>query len=176
MLTWNSAESIRTALESVEGLVDAILINDAFSTDQTLAIAEEFGAEIYQRKFSGPFADERNFLLDRSKSKWVFILDSDEFLSKEIRSNFKTHLEILERDNYEIGCYSRKNFIDGNLHQVEVPGHARFLQRDKVRYIGRVHEQLVSFGRIFYFKDYFVCHYKSRQKQQEQTLRYEKLI
>ena len=54
------------------------------------------------------FAKERNTLLSKSKSEWVFFVDSDETLSKDF------HKEILKQvlnDNYNGYYVKRKNYL-----------------------------------------------------------------
>jgi len=69
------------------------------------------------------FAKERNTLLSKSKSEWVFFVDSDETLSKDF------HKEILKQvlnDNYNGYYVKRKNYFLG-----------KYIGEDKIIRLGR---------------------------------------
>ena len=90
ILTFNESRHIRRCLESVRQITDEIYVIDAYSTDDTLEIAEEFGAKIFQRKWVN-HADQFQWALDNCgiATPWVMRMDSDEYLEpalvKEIR-------------------------------------------------------------------------------------------
>lgn len=75
--TYNSAKTLRLALESVKSL-DEIVICDMYSTDETLAIAKEYGAKIVMFENCGFVEPARNFALSAASNDWCFVLDSDE--------------------------------------------------------------------------------------------------
>lgn len=94
ILTFNSATTLRRALESVKDFSD-IIISDGGSTDETLAIAREYGATIIEqiaKHTPGPeprhpitdFAAERNQMLKIAKEQWFLWIDSDEYISQEL--------------------------------------------------------------------------------------------
>jgi len=89
MLTFNSGKTLRRALESVKDFDDIILC-DGGSTDETLAMAEEYGARIVpqdqkykvvggNRLVDG--AGARNQMIAAAKHDWFLMLDSDENIS-----------------------------------------------------------------------------------------------
>ncbi len=91
VLTFNSAITLRRALESVRDF-DEIIICDGGSTDSTLDIAREFGAlvVIQDTKYKNhdgslkDFSGVRNQMLDRAKHDWFFFVDSDEYISDNL--------------------------------------------------------------------------------------------
>ncbi len=90
ILTFNNGKTLRRALESVREF-NHIVICDGGSTDTTLALAHEFGADIIQqnKKYlneSGQiidFSGVRNQMLAAAKHEWFLYIDSDEYLSPE---------------------------------------------------------------------------------------------
>jgi glycosyltransferase involved in cell wall biosynthesis len=60
-----------------------LLIIDSGSTDDTVTIAKEFGAEIAQFVWNGKFPKKRNWALQNLdiKNDWVLFLDADEFVT-----------------------------------------------------------------------------------------------
>lgn len=94
MLTFNSGTTIRRALESVKDFDDIVLC-DGGSTDETLAIAEEYGARIVPQDAKylypeGGLADgggARNQMMQATKHDWYLWIDSDEAVSSELRDD-----------------------------------------------------------------------------------------
>ncbi len=84
ILTWNSSATLRKCLESVRDFGE-ILVADGGSTDDTVAIAQEYGAIVVPQSKPGhpikDFALERNRQSDRASMGWFFYLDSDEVAS-----------------------------------------------------------------------------------------------
>jgi len=81
--TFNNEASICQVLESAQQVADAIIVIDSFSRDNTVRIAKDQGASIFQREYRYS-ADQKNWILDRVDTEWVMILDSDERLSNEL--------------------------------------------------------------------------------------------
>ena len=84
ILTFNEERNIERCLKSVRWS-DDVLVVDSFSTDNTVAIAQQLGARVIQRKFDN-FAAQRNFALDHGelKHQWVLHLDADEEVTSEL--------------------------------------------------------------------------------------------
>ena len=80
MIVKNGAKTLRRCLESAAGLVDAMVIGDTGSTDETIAIAREFGATVLPLVWNDDFAAARNAVLAALHTDWVLTLDADEEL------------------------------------------------------------------------------------------------
>lgn len=78
MIVKNEAANLPRCLGSVKDLVDEMVIVDTGSTDDTVAIAESFGARIGQFSWTDDFAAARNESLRLCTGDWVLILDGDE--------------------------------------------------------------------------------------------------
>lgn len=90
VLTHNSGQSLRRALESVRDFGE-IIICDGGSTDNTLAIAEEFDCTVIHQRpeykegtWLVNFSGVRNQILEGASYDWIFMLDSDEYCSEQI--------------------------------------------------------------------------------------------
>ena len=92
----NEADRIAQTIESVEGLVDEIIVIDSGSTDGTQDLVKELGCKLYYNKWHG-FGPQKRFGEDKAKNKWLLNLDADEYLSNElkveIRNLFSRKLE-----------------------------------------------------------------------------------
>jgi len=71
---------------------DQIIVVDSQSTDKTIAIANDMGAEILQFQWNGKFPKKRNWTLQNAdiKHEWVLFLDADEFVSEAFVSEIAT--------------------------------------------------------------------------------------
>lgn len=91
ILTFNNTRTIRQVLEAVAGWATEIVVVDSGSTDDTLSIVQAFGCRIYHRKFDG-FGKQKHFAVEQAKNDWVFVVDSDEVVTHELKEEINTHL------------------------------------------------------------------------------------
>ncbi|MFM2430161.1 MAG: hypothetical protein RLZZ511_1374 [Cyanobacteriota bacterium] len=83
MIVKNEAERLPICLESVRELVDEMIILDTGSTDDTIAVAEMFGARVERLDWPNDFAIARNHAMAFVTGDWVLVLDADETLRAE---------------------------------------------------------------------------------------------
>src|SRR5690606_33501569 len=86
-LTYNSADTLAEALESVKDFGE-ILISDGGSSDATLEIARRYGCRVMSQSNPGHpirnFSFERNRMVEAATYDWFFYIDSDERASPEL--------------------------------------------------------------------------------------------
>lgn len=170
ILTLDEAQHIGDCIESLQW-VDRIVVFDAYSADDTLAIAREAGAQVFQSRFTN-FAQQRNAALDAVKTDWVFFVDADERGTEELGSEVRR--VISERS--EAGWYvPRHNYIFGKRTRGAgwFPDYQlRLFRHGKVRYERAVHEVAQVDGEIGYLQNVLVhynyetverFHHKQRQ-------------
>lgn len=83
MIVKNEETCIGRCLESVQSIVDEIIIVDTGSTDNTIKICEEFGAGLYHYEWQDDFAAARNESLKHATGGWILVLDADEVIAKQ---------------------------------------------------------------------------------------------
>lgn len=85
----NEAGNLRRCLQSVRW-ADEIFVVDSQSTDGSLAIAQEHGAQVVQFHFNGTWPKKKNWALENLpfRNEWVFILDADEVLPPDAEEEF----------------------------------------------------------------------------------------
>ncbi|RPI46034.1 MAG: glycosyltransferase family 2 protein [Betaproteobacteria bacterium] len=87
--TKNNLRTIRECLESVKDVADKIFVVDSGSTDGTVEICREMGAEVDYREWPGPVA-QKQYAMDRcADHDWVLNLDSDEMLDAELAASIR---------------------------------------------------------------------------------------
>lgn len=85
ILTYNEELNLEKCLKSVKNIPSQIIIVDCGSTDQTIAIAKKYNAEIYTHPFTTQ-AEQFNWAIDTLKieGEWILRLDADEEISPEL--------------------------------------------------------------------------------------------
>ncbi len=148
ILTFNSAMTLRRALESVKDF-DDILIVDGGSTDATLDIARAFGARIVPQDSHcltegrlTDFACARNGALRHTKYPWGLFIDSDETASEAL----VREISDVVRENPRAGAFRIKAGIvlDGAhiLRSSNYPGYQlRFFHKEAGQFVKPIHER-----------------------------------
>lgn len=99
IIAFNEEHYISKCLESLQGVVDEIVVIDSFSTDQTVKICEAHGARVIQRAFVG-FTDQKNFANDQAQYDYILSLDADEALSDELKASILKVKPTLSAEGY----------------------------------------------------------------------------
>ena len=101
MIVKNEEESLGRCLESLKGIVDEMIVVDTGSEDRTVEIAKEFGAKVYDFKWTGDFSDARNYSFSLATCDYIYSADADEELDEDNRQRFiqlKKDIEELDID------------------------------------------------------------------------------
>lgn len=85
ILTFNSQKYLSKVLNSCT-FADEVLVIDSGSTDNTIEIAKTFNnVTIINQKWLG-FGKQKQAGVDACKHNWVFVLDSDEIITTELKN------------------------------------------------------------------------------------------
>ena len=84
ILTKNEEVNIERCIKSLNGVVDRICVVDSGSTDHTIEIAKNLGAEIFNHEPFNHYAAQFNWALDNVgvKTTWVYRIDADEVVKR----------------------------------------------------------------------------------------------
>jgi len=91
ILAHNEAANIRRTLESV-AWADELILVDSGSTDETVAIAQEFQAKVFYEPWKG-YGPQMNSAIDKCTSPWIFSLDADEALTPDLQAEIESLIE-----------------------------------------------------------------------------------
>ena len=106
ILTKNEEINIEKCLKSAKQIANRILVVDSGSSDHTVELAKVNGAEVVFHEWPG-HAKQFNWALDNCgiNTEWVFRLDADERISKELAAEIHEKLDspqCNEIDGYEM--------------------------------------------------------------------------
>ncbi|MDL2358253.1 MAG: glycosyltransferase [Pseudomonadota bacterium] len=141
MIVRNEARCIARCLRSASPLVEQMIVVDTGSTDETVRIAEQLGAQVHHVAWTDDFSAARNAALDYSSAQWNLVLDADEWVDAAAgKAVLDTALAGTEPF---LGLLPITSEFD--LHgsvEMTTTWIPRLLPRG-VRYRGRIHEQPV---------------------------------
>ncbi len=135
----NEEKYLRECLDSVKNVVDEIVLVDTGSTDNTIKIAEEYGAKIFNFAWVNDFSAARNFALGKSTGDWILYLDADERLDHNSISELKKLIE----SNSSIAYYCTVKSYDSDESRDNSIRYLRlFANSREIKFLGKVHEQI----------------------------------
>jgi glycosyltransferase involved in cell wall biosynthesis len=167
LVAQNEQENLQRVLPSVQGIADEIILVDGGSVDRTPEIARELGAKVFARAFTN-HADQKNYAASLASHDWIFLLDADEELSKELKESVREWKEqVPEFAVYEM---RRLTFYLGAWirHSRWYPDwQRRIYRRDKASFRGVIHSGLHYEGKIGRLRG-DLLHYTVRTFQEHQ--------
>lgn len=86
IITYNEEKNIRRCLESLQGIVDEIVVVDSCSTDNTKAICQSFNVRFIEQPFLG-YIEQKNFAIQNTNYDFVISLDADETLDELLKQS-----------------------------------------------------------------------------------------
>ena len=138
MIVRDEESRLARCLDSVEGLVDEIVVVDTGSTDGTLRVASSRGAKVSQLEWTDDFSAARNRSLEQATHDWILVLDADEVVHGYDAAAVERQLDdpsLLALEVTLVNEYGRgetKSFRSTRL----------FRNRAEIRYRFPVHEQV----------------------------------
>jgi glycosyltransferase involved in cell wall biosynthesis len=145
LITKNEAENIRACLESVKW-ADEIIVVDSGSSDATVEICRELGAQVHEHDWPG-FGMQKNRALTYATNEWVFSLDADERVTPDLQAQLIEAMQDGGEDGYYVPRLSQfcGKFI---RHSGWYPDYVlRLFKRTKSRFSDdMVHERVILEG------------------------------
>ena len=174
MIVKNEQDYLQQCLQSVQGVVDQIVINDTGSTDTTLDIAKKYNAHIIQTEWRSDFSFARNAALEHANGDWVLHLDADETLAEKSKHRIKKFLSETSADAINLPVRSFHPETD-MLRFKDSMQIRLFKNNPKFRYVNPIHEQIYpsiieNCGQVVE-KNLIVNHYGYQQNNEKKAER-----
>lgn len=142
IITYNEERNIGRCIDSLNGVVDEIIVIDSFSNDKTIEICTQKGAKIIQHDWKG-YAETKNIANHYTTYEYVLSIDADEALSDVLRSS------ILEAKKNLSGVYSFNRLTNYCGQWIHYCGwypdkKIRIFPKEKVKWMGEfIHEEII---------------------------------
>jgi (heptosyl)LPS beta-1,4-glucosyltransferase len=139
--TRNSRNLIGDVLNHVGDIVDEMIVVDGESTDDTVAIAKDRGAKVFERHPFGYPEPDRMFALKQATQEWALYLDVDEKLCPALKQELRQLLdsardEVSAMQTLRVDLTPRGSPILGIFFN----NQTRIFRRERAVYKGLVHE------------------------------------
>lgn len=145
IITKNEEKNIRCCIESVQSIVDEVVVVDTGSTDNTVKIVKELGGIVFKFKWIDDFAAARNYALSKVKGDWVIFLDADEYVSKESVQVLKSVIEKAYDKNYDAIRINSINIEKDTKQFQSSLSTIRVMKKSPlIGYKGKIHENVVK--------------------------------
>jgi len=141
ILTKNNQDIIGDCINSLEGLVDEIIIVDDGSEDKTLEFVKAFTPKIY--KIEGKdFSYRRNYGFEKADGDWLLYVDTDEKVDQKLKKEIK---EAINSHKFVAYAIPRRNILLGKelKHGGWWPDYVlRLIKKESlIKWEGKLHEQ-----------------------------------
>jgi glycosyltransferase involved in cell wall biosynthesis len=112
VISLNEESNLRRCLHSAAELAQEIVVVDSGSTDQTCAVAREFGARVQHQDYLGQ-RDQKQVAVSLCTQPWVLLLDCDEELSAELKAAIAAFFSGGDAERYAGAKMARKVWFMG---------------------------------------------------------------
>lgn len=154
LITKNAAGTLRRCLESLQWM-DEIVVVDSGSSDDTVAIARELGAQVHVTDDWPGYGPQKNRALEHASGDWVFSIDADEWLTPEARREIQGRIG--EPDACPAYAMPRRSSFCGRVmtHSGWWPDYVvRLFRRGSARFSDDLaHERLLVDGAVGKLKE-----------------------
>ena len=138
MIAKNEQRFLGECLARAKDAVDEIVLVDTGSTDDTVAIAESFGAKVIHTTWPDDFSAPRNMGLQAATGDWILVLDADEFLQPGTCERIRDAV----RDSKVLGYHMRFVNVYGEGRTQGVMMVRLFRNLPGIAYQNVIHEQV----------------------------------
>ena len=139
LIVKNEERFLGQCLASVKGLAHQVVVVDTGSTDRTVEIAKEHGAQVHSFAWCDDFSAARNAVLEHATGDWVLMLDADEELLPEQHAALRKLLHTPAVISWRLPIQDVGREAEGCSYVPRL-----FRNAPGLFYTGRVHEQVFA--------------------------------
>lgn len=168
MIVKNEEAVLGRCLDSIDGIVDEIIIVDTGSVDHTKVIAKAYTDKIFDFEWNDDFAAARNYSFSKASMDYIMWLDADDIILQceyvkllQLKNELDGFMDVILM-KYGIG-------VDENNRVTHSFFRERIIRNgSQYQWVGRVHEYLKVEGNLLQ-TDITIVH-KPEKKQSDRNL------
>ncbi|NUO07157.1 MAG: glycosyltransferase [Candidatus Brocadia sp.] len=142
LIVKNEADLLPRCLESIRAFVDEIIVVDTGSTDNTVEMARNYGAQVHFFSWIEDFSAARNKSLSYVRGEWILYIDADEAIDTVNAAKIR---QIINRK--DITAVTVRQCIPqpvGNIATAFYSEYCRIFRfHPDIRFEGKIHEQIL---------------------------------
>ena len=174
MIVKNEAEVLARCLDSIQHIVDEIIIVDTGSTDETVEVAKKYTDKLYFFEWVHDFSKARNYAFSKATCDYMMWLDADDYL-KEVDQEKLQKLKKEFNPEIDVAMLKYNVSFDESGNVTTMNHRERILKRSKqFQWMEPVHECITPSGHIETF-DIAITHGNKNRTHSNRNLEiYEK--
>lgn len=136
--SFNSEKTIENTLKALSKAYEIILC-DMYSEDNTVAIAEKYGAKVVYHERAQYAEIARNFCISHATGDWILVVDTDEVVPEKLW-NFLNDFADNPKNDYTTVSFPIQDYVFGRpMHCMYRKRVKRFWKKDCAEYATQVH-------------------------------------
>jgi len=148
MIVKNEEDVLSRCLNSVQGIVDEIIIVDTGSKDHTIEIAQQYTTRLYHFSWINDFSAARNFAFSLATQHYILWLDADDLLLEADREKFQTLKSTLDPNTDSVTMHYHLSQDENGQITSSLRRNRLVKRSNHFKWIGPVHEYLEVSGTI----------------------------
>ncbi|MEA3493212.1 MAG: glycosyltransferase [Candidatus Margulisiibacteriota bacterium] len=108
MIVKNEKKMLEKTLPGLSKYADEIILVDTGSNDDTIKVAEKYGAKVFYFPWVNDFSAARNESIKAATGDWILWIDADEYMREEDLKELRGLIEKNEYDAFALTMYESK--------------------------------------------------------------------
>lgn len=147
MIVRDAEATLERALKVALPFCDELVVVDTGSTDQTIEIANQQGAKVFNFPWCDDFAVARNEAFLHCTGDWILWLDADDVIAPSQQLQFNLLKETVLSDQLDVVCCTYQTDFSPEGQAVAFCLRERFIRRAAgLRWEGAVHEYIADWA------------------------------
>ncbi|MEA5099461.1 MAG: glycosyltransferase family 2 protein [Bacteroidales bacterium] len=147
IITFNEEKNIERCLNSLQGVVDEIIIVDSLSTDKTQEICSKYDlVKFYSQEWLG-YSSQKNYANKLASFDTILSIDADEVISFELKQSIltiKAQYDNISNPNIIFSVKRLTNYCGSWIkHCGWYPDTKKRIFNKSVQWVGDIHEELL---------------------------------
>lgn len=169
MIVKNEEMHIARCLDSVQGLVEEIIVVDTGSVDRTVEIVSKYTSKVYSYLWKDDFSDARNYSFSKASMDYCMWMDADDILEEVEKDKFLRLKQNLSSDTDIVMMKYNTSFDEAGKPSFSYFRERWIRNKSYYRWLGVVHEVIPLSGKIVY-SDIAISHKKINVRDPDRNL------